>query len=112
MAISGLAITFPVSILVSSLGMLVGVGAASRISISLGERNKETAEKILGNSLLLILIFNVFIIGLTYIYLDDILMAFGATENTLPYARQYLQIVLTGNVFVSLCYSFNSYKRN
>lgn len=111
MAISGLAITFPVSILVSSLGMLVGVGAASRISISLGERNKETAEKILGNSLLLILIFNVFIIGLTYIYLDDILMAFGATENTLPYARQYLQIVLTGNVFVSLCYSFNSMMR-
>lgn len=111
MAISGLAITFPVSILVSSLGMLVGVGAASRISISLGERNKETAEKILGNSLLLILIFNVFVIGLTYIYLDDILMAFGATENTLPYAREYLQIVLTGNVFVSLCYSFNSMMR-
>ena len=111
MAISGLAITFPVTILVSSLGMLVGVGAASRISISLGEKRKDTAEKILGNSLLLIIIFNVFIVGLTYIYLDKILLAFGATENTLPYAREYLQIVLTGNVFVSLCYSFNSMMR-
>lgn len=111
MAISGLAITFPVTILASSLGMLVGVGAASRISISLGERRKDTAERILGNSLLLTIIFNAIVMTLFYIYLDNILIAFGATENTLPYARQYLQIVLLGNVFVSLCYSFNNMMR-
>ncbi len=111
MAISGLAITFPVTILASSLGMLVGVGAASRISISLGERRKDTAEQILGNSLVLIVLFNAIIMTFFYIYLDNILIAFGATENTLPYARQYLQIVLLGNVFVSLCYSFNNMMR-
>lgn len=110
-AISGLAITFPVTILASSLGMLVGVGAASRISISLGERKKHTAEQILGNSLILILLFNAVVMTLFYVYLDPILLAFGATENTLPYAREYLQIVLIGNVFISLCYSFNNMMR-
>ena len=110
-AISGLAITFPVTILASALGMLVGVGAASRISISLGEKKKHTAEQILGNSFLLILLFNAVIMTFFYIYLDEILIAFGATENTLPYAREYLQIVLIGNVFISLCYSFNNMMR-
>lgn len=110
-AISGLAITFPVTILASSLGMLVGVGAASRISISLGERKKHTAEQILGNSLILILLFNAVIMTLFYVYLDPILLAFGATANTLPYAREYLQIVLIGNAFISLCYSFNNMMR-
>ncbi len=110
-AISGLAITFPVTILASALGMLVGVGAASRISISLGEKKKHTAEQILGNSLMLILLFNAVIMTLFYIYLDPILIAFGATESTLPYAREYLQIVLVGNVFISLCYSFNNMMR-
>lgn len=110
-AISGLAITFPVTILASSLGMLVGVGAASRISISLGERKKHTAEQILGNSLILILLLNAVIMTLFYVYLDPILLAFGATANTLPYAREYLQIVLIGNVFISLCYSFNNMMR-
>lgn len=110
-AISGLAITFPVTILASSLGMLVGVGAASRISISLGERKKHTAEQILGNSLILILLFNAVIMTLFYVYLDPILLAFGATANTLPYAREYLQIVLIGNIFISLCYSFNNMMR-
>ena len=110
-AISGLAITFPVTILASSLGMLVGVGAASRISISLGERKKHTAEQILGNSLMLILLFNAVVMTLFYVFLDPILLAFGATDNTLPYAREYLQIVLIGNVFISLCYSFNNMMR-
>jgi len=110
-AISGLAITFPVTTLASSLGMLIGVGAASRISISLGEKKKHTAEQILGNSLMLILLFNAVIITLFYVYLDKILLAFGATENTLPYAREYLQIVLIGNLFISLCYSFNNMMR-
>lgn len=111
LAISGLALTFPVVILASSLGMMVGSGAASRISISLGEKKKHTAEQILGNSLLLILIFNAVFIMALYLFLDEILFAFGASDNTLPYARDYLQIVLIGNVFISLCYSFNNMMR-
>ncbi len=112
LAISGLAITFPVMNLTSSLGMLVGAGAAARISISLGKRDKETAEKILGNSLLLTVMLNAVFITLFLIYLDPILRAFGASDQTLPYAHDYLQIVLLGNVFVSLAYNFNAMMRS
>ncbi len=112
LAISGLAITFPVMNLTSSLGMLVGAGAAARISISLGKKDKQTAEQILGNSLLLTLILNAVFITLFYIFLEPILMAFGASDLTYPYARDYLQIVLLGNVFVSLCYNFNAMMRS
>ncbi|HHT34550.1 MAG: MATE family efflux transporter [Proteiniphilum sp.] len=111
-AISGLAITFPVMTLTSSLGMLVGSGAAARISISLGKRDHHTAEQILGNSLLLTVILNAIFITLFYIYLEPILMAFGASSLTYPYARDYLEIVLLGNVFVSLCYNFNAMMRS
>lgn len=111
LAISGLALTFPITTLTSALGMLVGAGAAARISISLGQKRKDIAEKILGNSLLLIVILNTIFISLIYAYIDEILFAFGASENTLPYARDYLKIVLLGNVFISLCYSFNNMMR-
>ena len=111
LAISGLAITFPVMNLTSSLGMLVGAGAAARISISLGKRDKLTSEKILGNSLLLTIILNAVFITLILIFLEPILRAFGASDLTLPYAYDYLKIVLLGNVFVSLTYNFNAMMR-
>ena len=111
LAISGLAITFPVMNLTSSIGMLVGAGAAARISISLGKKDKVTSEKILGNSLLLTIILNAVFITLILIYLEPILRAFGASDFTLPYAYDYLKIVLLGNVFVSLAYNFNAMMR-
>ncbi len=111
LAISGLAITFPVLNLTMALGFLVGAGAASRISINLGQKNKHRAEQILGNSLLLIILLNAVFMTLFYIYLKPILMAFGASEATYPYASDYLRIVLVGNVFISLCYSFNNMMR-
>ena len=112
LAISGLAITFPVMNLTSSIGMLVGAGAAARISISLGKRDKLTSEKILGNSLLLTIILNAVFITLILIFLEPILRAFGASDLTLPYAYDYLKIVLLGNVFVSLTYNFNAMMRS
>lgn len=111
MAISGLAITFPVMNLTGALGMLVGAGAASRISINLGQKNKLAAEQILGTSLVLTILLNAVFMTLFYFYLKPILMAFGATEETYPYAYEYLSIVLVGNVFISLCYSFNNMMR-
>src|SRR5690606_24983486 len=97
---------------VSSLGMLVGSGAAARISISLGKRDHLTAEQILGSSLLLTVLLNAVFITLIYLLLEPILMAFGASSLTYPYARSYLEIVLLGNVFVSLCYNFNAMMRS
>lgn len=111
LAISGLAVTFPVMNLTGALGMLVGAGASSRISISLGKKDKIRAEQILGTSLMLIILLNVVFMTLFYIFLDPLLLAFGATEATFPYAYDYLRVVLLGNVFVSLCYSFNNMMR-
>lgn len=111
LAISGLAITFPVMNLTGALGMLVGAGAASRISINLGKKNKQTAEEILGTSLVLTILLNAVFMTLFYIFLEPILYAFGATEATFPYAYDYLRVVLVGNVFISLCFSFNNMMR-
>ncbi len=111
LAISGLAVTFPVMNLTAALGMLVGSGASSRISINLGKKDPERAERILGNSFLLTIVLNLIFITLLMIFLEPILMAFGASEQTLPYARDYLQIILPGNIFVTMTYSFNSMMR-
>ena len=111
LAISGLAVTFPVMNLIAALGMLVGAGASSRISINLGKKDPERAEKILGNSFLLTIVLNLVFITLLMIFLEPILMAFGASEETYPYARDYLQIILPGNLFVTMTYSFNSMMR-
>ena len=111
LAISGLAVTFPVMNLTAALGMLVGAGASSRISINLGKKDHKRAEKILGNSFLLTILLNLVFITLLMIFLEPILMAFGASEQTLPYARDYLQIILPGNIFVTMTYSFNSMMR-
>ena len=111
LAISGLAVTFPVMNLIAALGMLVGAGASSRISINLGKKDPERAEKILGNSFLLTIVLNLVFITLLMIFLEPILMPFGASEETYPYARDYLQIILPGNLFVTMTYSFNSMMR-
>ena len=111
LAISGLAVTFPVMNLTAALGMLVGAGASSRISINLGKKDHKRAEKILGNSFLLTIVFNLVFITLLMIFLEPILMAFGASEQTYPYAKEYLQIILPGNIFVTMTYSFNSMMR-
>ena len=97
--------------LTAALGMLVGAGAASRISISLGKKDHKRAEKILGNSFLLTIVLNLIFITLLMIFLKPILMAFGASEQTYPFARDYLQIILPGNIFVTMTYSFNSMMR-
>ena len=110
-AVSGLGIAFPVMILTSSLGLLVGAGASSRISLALGKKNKQRAEQILGNALLLLIVFNVITTIVFLIFLDPILIAFGASEVTLPYAREYLQIIIPGNIFVSMCFCFNNMMR-
>ena len=112
LAMSGLVIAFPVMILISSLGLLVGAGASSRISLALGQKDKARAELILGNALLLIIVFNIIITAVFLVFLEPILLAFGANELTLPYARDYLQIIIPGNVFVSMCFCFNNMMRS
>lgn len=111
MAISGLALTFPIIILQGAFGMLIGVGTASRISIILGQRNKEWAEKILGNSIVLSILFSTVFISLSLVFLDPILQLFGGTPNTIPYAKEYLHIIIPGSIFSTLTYSFSNILR-
>lgn len=107
-AISGLAITFPIMNLSAAIGTLVGVGAATMISMLLGQRNYSTANKVLANVMTLNTIFGL-VFGLGVLaFLDPVLMFFGASEATLPYARDYMTYILLGNVVTHLYLGLNS----
>ncbi|MCD7972154.1 MAG: MATE family efflux transporter [Candidatus Azobacteroides sp.] len=111
-AIAGLGLTFPIMNLTIAFGTLVGMGAATRVSIYMGQKNIAMAEKILGNALTLtFLISFVFTAGMLY-FLDDVLWLFGGSENTIPYARDFMQIILLGNILNTLSYSFNNIMRS
>lgn len=110
-AIAGLAITLPVMNLSAALGVLIGGGSSARISMMLGAGDKEGAFRTLGNALVLLLIIAVSYISCFYIFLDDILMAFGATDLTLSYAREFLLWLLPGLLLINLSMSFNNCMR-
>ena len=111
MAISGLAITFPFMNLSGAIGAAIGVGASTLLSVRLGQKDYETAQKILGNSVVLKIITGILFGALCLIFLDPILRFFGATENTLPYAREYMVVILLGNVFTHLYFGMNALLR-
>ena len=111
MAISGLALTFPFMNFLSAFSMLVGAGAASRISIRLGEGDKNRAEQILGNALTLTFIISAVIIAFSLIFMDPILVMFGGSENTLKYAKEFMHIIVPGTILSALLFGFNSIMR-
>ena len=106
-AISGLAVTFPLMNISIALGTLVGVGAMTLISILLGQKNYETAGKVLSNTLTLNLIVGILFTIVTLVFLDPILYFFGASERTIPFARDYMTIIILGNTFAHLMHGFN-----
>ncbi len=112
LALSGLAVSFPLMNLSSALGTLVGVGAATLVSVLLGQRNYETANKVLANDISLNCITGVLFAAICLIFLDPILTFFGASPNTLPFARDYMQIILLGNVFTHLYFGLNALLRS
>lgn len=109
--VSGIAVTFPVMNLVTALGMLIGAGAATRVSIVLGQNDKRVAEIILGNCVQLTLIIGLAYAGLFSIFIDPILCMFGASPNSLPYAREFMLWVLPGCVLQNLTFSYNNVMR-
>ena len=111
-AISGLAVSFPLMNISSALGTLVGVGAATMISVLLGQRNYAAANKVLANEVTLNTIIGIVFTILTLTWLDPILTFFGASENTLPYARGYMRIILLGNVITHLYFGLNAVIRS
>lgn len=111
MAISGLAVTFPIFTFLQAFGVLVGAGASARISMLLGQRENDRAERVLGNAFLLSIILSVSSIAFCYIFMKPLLLMFGASEVTLPYAVEYLEIALLGNIFANVCFAYNSVMR-
>ena len=97
-AIGGLSIAFPVQMMIMALGIFLGTGGASIISRTLGTKEIKKAEKVLGNVFTLNLIVSVLIGVSCLLYLNQILQLFGATPGILPYARQYLQIIIAGGI--------------
>ncbi len=108
LGISGLTFTLPVIMLIFAFGMLLGIGAAARISIFLGKGKRDLAETVLGNTVTLSFITAVFTTMLPLMFLDELLMWFGASPETLPYAREYLEIVIPGSLLqiLSFCFIF------
>lgn len=106
MAIAGLAITFPLMNLVIAFCMLIAVGGATITSIFMGQKNIARASEVINNVLTLCLVHSLIFGGLTLIFLDPILLFFGATAETLPYAREFMQVILAGTpiayVFIGL----------
>jgi putative MATE family efflux protein len=107
-ALSGLAITFPISVIIMSFAMLVGIGASAVISIRLGEKKLEAADNILGNSLILITVISIVLSIFGVLFLDKILILFGASEETIPYAKSFIQIILIGAVFQNIGFGLNN----
>lgn len=109
--VAGIAVTFPVMNLGTALGMLIGAGAATRVSIVLGQNDHKRAELILGNSVQLSIIIGVIYTTLLAVFITPILTLFGASPNTLPYAREFMLWVLPGMVLMNLTFSYNNVMR-
>jgi len=111
LAISGLAITFPFMNLSGAIGACIGVGASTYLSVKLGQKDYSTALQILGTSVVLKIITGIIFGAICLLFLDPILYFFGATDNTIPYARDYMVIILLGNVFTHLYFGMNALLR-
>lgn len=112
LAISGLAITFPLMNLAAAFGSLVGVGASTLISVKLGQKDYTTAQHILGNVVSLNLLIGLLFTLVSLLFLDPILYFFGASDATLPYARDYMITILLGNVITHMYLGLNSVLRS
>jgi putative MATE family efflux protein len=110
-AIAGLGITFPFMNLSAAFGAAVGVGASTCISVKLGQRDYKTAQYLLGNTVTLNLIVGVLFMVVCLLFLDPILRFFGASDVTLPYAREFMVVILLGNVVTHMYFGMNAVLR-
>ena len=100
LALAGLGVTYPIIVLITAFSNLIGMGGAPRASVAMGRGDYKTAEKILGNCITLLIALSVALSVVFTIFGEPVLRAFGASENTLPYAMAYLRIYLMGTIFV------------
>lgn len=108
LAIGGLTIAFPIQMVIMAFAQMIGIGAASAISRSLGAKDIEKADYVAGNSFLCIIVMSSIIAAIGLIFTEPILRFFGSTETILPYAKDYITIILWGSVFSSFAMSSNN----
>ncbi len=108
-ALTGVGVAFPILILVSAFAALIGMGGAPLASIKLGEKDHVGAEKILGNCFIMLVIVSVLLTVLFSIFKEPILYAFGASEETIRYASEYIGIYLIGTIFVQIALGLNNF---
>ena len=112
LSMSGLAVTFPLMNISTAFGTLVGVGAATMISVLLGQKNYQVANRVLANEVTLNIITGITFTLVTLLWMDPILRFFGASDATLPYARSYMLIIALGNAVTHLYFGLNSIVRS
>ena len=111
LALSGLAVTFPLMNISTAFGAMVGMGSSTLISVKLGQKDYGTAQSILGNAVVMNILMGVIFAAISLIFLDPILYFFGASEATVGYARDYMVIILLGNVITHMYFGFNALLR-
>ncbi len=108
LAISGLGVTMPIFTIIVGFGVLIAVGGSTNISIKLGAKEKDNAEKVLGNTLMLAIITSIVIMIIGTLFIDKILYLFGASEDTITYARDYIGVIFLGTPFNLIAFCLNN----
>lgn len=111
LGLAGITIGFPIMIIQMAFGALIGLGATSLVSIRLGQKKNEEAELIIGNAVVMLGIITVSITILSLAFLDPLLRIFGASNEVLPYARDYMRIILGGTIFGGFSFGMNNFIR-
>ena len=112
LALGALTVAKPFMDICAAFGSLVGVGASSLLAIYLGEKDYDRANRVLGNVIVLNVILSAIVMAVGLIWLDPILMAFGASEDTLPFAHDYMEIILYGNILTHIYFGLNALLRS
>lgn len=111
LALSGIAVSYPITLAIMAFGMLIGFGATAVISIRLGQQRREEAQRIVGNAFVLLVGIGLLITFLCYLFMDSLLVVLGASPDVLPYAKQFLRVLLIGVVFQSVGFGMNNFIR-
>ncbi|MDD4239648.1 MAG: MATE family efflux transporter [Desulfotomaculaceae bacterium] len=110
-AIAATTVAFPIMIILMAVSMLIGIGATALISIRLGQQKMEEAEKVAGNAMVMIILLPVIIAAIYLLFPEPILIFFGASEEVLPYARDFVHIIMLGAAFGSISMGMNNFIR-
>ncbi|WP_297420322.1 MATE family efflux transporter [Clostridium sp.] len=107
LAMAGVGVAMPLMIIILAFGLLIGIGTATQVSIKLGEHDKESAEKLLGNAFTLIIIISIFLTLFGLIFANPLLKMFGASENILGYGEEFIQVIFVGCIFNMISFGLN-----